>query len=293
MKKYLIVVSILFFATSCQKNQAEVPVSPTKVFVTVSGTSDCVPKDVAPGSPVTMECELGLKDNQGGYYHLNLKNIQTNSSSGKNIEVSGNLTPSRGKYVNIKGTIDVLNIKDLAGDFETYSSTAYGFSVKYPNSFVSVGAKPDSVRNIVNTSACVTHSLFGTDDFFECLVYKETNSDKTNLSSAAVSFTILKAKNTKAKCLVFSKSDVENVKQRVAQIINGVSFATAQTSGAAAGNIYESHVYRTFLNNFCLEISGGIHSVNAANYDPPHQEFDSVKVWNDLEEVIGTFFLQK
>ncbi|MCK9360889.1 hypothetical protein M0Q28_01530 [Patescibacteria group bacterium] len=70
---------------------------------------------------------------------------------------------------------------------------------------------------------------------------------------------------------------------------NGITFRFATTTEAAAGNIYESALYRTTYQSRCYEIALVIHTGNAGNYDPPVAEFDRSLAMEPLEEIFRTF----
>jgi len=71
--------------------------------------------------------------------------------------------------------------------------------------------------------------------------------------------------------------------------INGVTFTGYETAGVAAGNIYDSHVYRTSYGGACYEISLVVHVGNAGNYDPPVREFDEAQAFDRLMPILRSF----
>lgn len=91
--------------------------------ITISGEIACLPKKGT--GPQTMECAIGLKDQEGRYYGLkNLSQIDPDykfSAGGKQVEVSGILNteqstgPDGNKYDTV-GTIEVSSIIDLSPD---------------------------------------------------------------------------------------------------------------------------------------------------------------------------------
>ncbi len=70
---------------------------------------------------------------------------------------------------------------------------------------------------------------------------------------------------------------------------NGITFRYATTVEPAAGNIYESALYRTVYQSRCYEIALVVHTGNALNYDPPVAEFDRSLAIRPLEEIFRTF----
>jgi hypothetical protein len=72
--------------------------------------------------------------------------------------------------------------------------------------------------------------------------------------------------------------------------INGTSFAVFNSTGGAAGNIYEERVYRALRDDTCFEIVELLHSGNISNYDPATVvEFDKGRFQGYLEAIVQTF----
>ncbi len=72
--------------------------------------------------------------------------------------------------------------------------------------------------------------------------------------------------------------------------INGVTFYQTEATGAAAGNLYESKVYRTLRNNLCLELNATLHTSNISNYPKGTvSEVDKTAVWSKLDSIIQSF----
>ncbi len=70
--------------------------------------------------------------------------------------------------------------------------------------------------------------------------------------------------------------------------INGVTYTKLESSGAGAGNLYETTSYRTVHNGQCYAIEYTIHSSNIANYPTESgiTAFDKAKVQNALESIV-------
>jgi hypothetical protein len=88
-------------------------------------------------------------------------------------------------------------------------------------------------------------------------------------------------------CVDFSSE--ENVRKGSGIRSDGINFSYGTTVEAAAGNIYESALYRTTFQSRCYEIALVIHTGNAGNYDPPVAEFDRSLALEPLEEILRTF----
>lgn len=109
----------------------------------------------------------------------------------------------------------------------------------------------------------------------------------TNFGDAAFSVSVGTATNL-SQCLSLNAPNTEGFK--TTQNINGVSFSKAESTEPAAGNIYESHIYRALRNNLCFELQETIHTGNIANYDPGTvSEVNKDAIWTKLDEVLNTF----
>ncbi len=99
---------------------------------------------------------------------------------------------------------------------------------------------------------------------------------------------------TAAECLV-SQRDGKSLMSNAPVIINGQGFYKDQTTGAAAGNIYSSTLYRTWQNSLCLEMVLTIHTGNIANYPTESKvaEVDQTKPMAVLEQIMQTFKFTK
>jgi hypothetical protein len=76
------------------------------------------------------------------------------------------------------------------------------------------------------------------------------------------------------------------------QYINGAIFYKQESKEAAAGNIYDSRMFRIYDNGNCIELQETVHTGNIANYENDVKEVDSRKVWEELDKVLYTFRFQ-
>ena len=75
--------------------------------------------------------------------------------------------------------------------------------------------------------------------------------------------------------------------------INGVSFTKSESSGVAAGNIYEQTYYRAAHNETCYEIIYFVHYGNIGNYDPGTiKEFDHTALIQKFDQILSTLVLE-
>lgn len=74
--------------------------------------------------------------------------------------------------------------------------------------------------------------------------------------------------------------------------IHGILFEMTTATDVAAGNIYDSRIYRTLQDKRCYEITETVHTGNIRNYDPGAVvEFDKEKAYSELEKILQTFTL--
>lgn len=109
----------------------------------------------------------------------------------------------------------------------------------------------------------------------------------TNFVDAAFSVSVGTA-TTLNQCLALNAANTAGFK--TTQNINGVTYSKAETSEPAAGNLYESRIYRTLRSNLCFELQETIHTGNIANYEPGAvTEVNKNLAWDRLDEVLNTF----
>ncbi len=73
--------------------------------------------------------------------------------------------------------------------------------------------------------------------------------------------------------------------------INGTAFTVFHSSGAGAGNFYETTSYRTLHAGGCWAIEYTIHSTQIGNYPASYglQPFNKTNVTDLLDRIVGTF----
>src|SRR5579872_443279 len=73
-------------------------------------------------------------------------------------------------------------------------------------------------------------------------------------------------------------------------MINGLNFYSATGNGDAAGNIYETHAYRIWHNQSCIELTETLHTGNISNYpEGTVKEVDHNQIFNRLDQVLNSF----
>ncbi len=120
---------------------------------------------------------------------------------------------------------------------------------------------------------------------------------QSNFNGAYVLISASQDSEDKVTCTEFT--DIPNMNTPLENVeINGVVFATAHISDAAAGNRYDSTLYRTLYKTSsgkskCFELAATIHTGNIQNYDPPVAEFDKSTALTILQQIISSFkFIQ-
>ena len=72
--------------------------------------------------------------------------------------------------------------------------------------------------------------------------------------------------------------------------IGGQEFTAFTATGAGAGNLYESKIFRTYQNGACFEIVEMLHSGNIGNYTPGTvTQFDKAKYLGILDSIVSTY----
>lgn len=111
--------------------------------------------------------------------------------------------------------------------------------------------------------------------------------EKTNFAGAWLAFDFDQGKSEKT---CYGKVDSPLTPTDETVEINGATYHVDRPSGgAAAGNLYESTVYRLMTEDGCFEIVETLHTTNVANYDPGTvTEFDKTKVETIFDEILAT-----
>jgi len=115
----------------------------------------------------------------------------------------------------------------------------------------------------------------------------------TNFGDAAFAVSAVPATSL-ASCLqLFPPENGDGFKTKTA--IGGIDFYQTNSTGAAAGNIYRSTVYRAFIRNTtCLELSEVIHTSNIGNYPPGAvTEVDTAPIQEQLDAIRESFRLTR
>lgn len=77
-------------------------------------------------------------------------------------------------------------------------------------------------------------------------------------------------------------------------LVGSTTYSVATSTGAAAGNIYEEHVYAVEGSKPCTAVRYLVHSTNIANYDPGTvSEFDRPALLNAFDAIRDSLVLSQ
>jgi hypothetical protein len=161
---------------------------------------------------------------------------------------------------------------------ETFINTEKTFQVTYLNSY-SVNGSQTNQSNYFNKNGTtivtinIPQSTFPNTNFVEDYL---TIAEGKNLAAA--------------DCDKYLSSSGKVVKLDKTEKINGNAFSKAEFSGAAAGNFYETKLYRIFHDKTCYEISLTLHTGNIGNYPTGSViEVNKDEAWFKLDLILQTF----
>lgn len=161
---------------------------------------------------------------------------------------------------------------EINPNWSQYQDSQDGFSIAFPPDYLLTQNTEVPASDISLGVPIATINL--PDNYFE----------GTNLGEASLTIRIGTSSVDLASCVASSQYFFRQ------QQINGENFAQYNFVGAAAGNIYDSVLYRNAHENKCYEIEILMHSGNIANYTPGTvKEFNRDEILDDLERVANTF----
>lgn len=133
----------------------------------------------------------------------------------------------------------------------------WGYSIAYPRDFE---ATPYSVFSSLRMSG-----LNSTQGWKIAFPRDAFADKKTNFSEAWMMIDF-DASLAGEQC--FEGSSELNTTALPDETINGATYKVFTVVGAAAGNTYDSKIYRAMVNSVCVEVSQTLHTGNIGNYDP-------------------------
>jgi hypothetical protein len=159
---------------------------------------------------------------------------------------------------------------------QTYKNSTYGFEFNYPE------------------DAFFKTSNYGLlQDKVVELGISQNDYANTNFGDAAFSVSASYAKSLE-NCLAMNAPESGD-DFKIEKQINGISFHMTKSTGAGAGNIYDSTIYRTLVGNqTCIELNETIHTSNIGNYPAGTiTEVNKAEVQSNLDRILNTFKFSK
>jgi hypothetical protein len=165
-----------------------------------------------------------------------------------------------------------------------YQYFPYGISFEIPEGWGF--AKADAPYNEF------ADSTKGEDSFVRLQLPKETYPG-TNFGNADLGLSAVYVASLE-ECLAYPGSDSQSVFDiKQSTVLSGITYYTSTSTGAAAGNIYDSKNYRTYQNQFCFSAAETLHTSNIGNYDPGTvTAVDEDAVWARLDAILQTVKFQ-
>jgi hypothetical protein len=159
----------------------------------------------------------------------------------------------------------------------THQDRDLGFLIKYPV----------SAQSATSTSA---QYLKGAEKLVASFTLPASVEEGTNLIEAGVYVGVATITKATAACL----EPGETEKAVSTRLLHDSIFKVFTSTGAAAGNIYETTSYRTIRNGNCFEIIAVIHYGNIGSYPPGQvEQFDVKNVSSILDRMVESFRFTK
>ncbi len=155
-----------------------------------------------------------------------------------------------------------------SGDMQHYTHATYNFYFDYPKEFQ---FNTPQIRFL-------DESLVG-------LALPRESYPNTNFSEGLVAVSSV-LNSTDAQCFVNPETKAALTKS---ETINGIRWYTDVIGGVGAGNIYNTHLYRTMNDGSCFEIAETVHTGNIGNYPEGITKVSEDDVFTRLHMVIKTF----
>ncbi len=156
---------------------------------------------------------------------------------------------------------------------QVYTNSTYGFKFSYPK-----------------TMKFATPSYASLQDKIVEIQIGKDNYPGTNFGDGTFSVSAQSAKS-RAECLALTPPENgDGFKTKTA--INGTDFYMTKSTGAGAGNFYESTIYRTVrdIGGACIEIMETIHTTNIGNYpEGTVTEVNKTEIQHKLDQILNSF----
>ena len=164
------------------------------------------------------------------------------------------------------------------------NNTAGGFSIAYPLDFDT----QDNYSTAPSTDWRLNASASGIKYF--TLTVPRAFEPQTNFVDATLTVGASGNAAAIAQCLTPDPSGGPATATSSATI-NGIGFTVFNSTGAGAGNYYETTSYRTLHAGKCYAVEYTIHSGQIANYPASYglQPFNEKQINSVMQNIVGTF----
>jgi hypothetical protein len=169
--------------------------------------------------------------------------------------------------------------------FNTFTDLDNQFDFKYPKAYL-----------LGPTDGSGSQNYFGRTGETEAVVILPGDLfPKTNFAESYVTVAQDSTVKNAEDCKKFSNGGAQMAADKSQANSLGINFSSAEFSGAAAGNQYETRLYRIFHAGTCFEISTTLHTTNIGNYPPGSvEEVDKQSAWAKLVQILNSFkFIDK
>lgn len=164
------------------------------------------------------------------------------------------------------------------GSFDKSGATYSGYSLKYPRDFDTFSGEQANGNFVGKPSVKLS---FPRDAYA---------SPKTNYGEAYMTVSVDDAKDAVKTC--YDNPDTSSAEKTLQNVVTiaGIGFHRAEVHEAAAGNRYDSRVFRVLRGSRCYEAVLTVHTGAIGNYDPGTvAEFDKEKAYSILQKMLATF----
>lgn len=160
---------------------------------------------------------------------------------------------------------------NTAEQMQTYHNSSYGIEFQYP----------ETMQFVTSTYAMLDNKVAE-------LQIPQTDYPNTNFGDAAFSVSTVSATSLDQCLKMNAPENGDGFKTQTN--VNGRTFYMTKSSGAAAGNRYDSTVYRTLVNQTCYELLETIHTSAIENYPAGTvSSVDPTPIQAKLDSVLNTF----
>ncbi len=164
------------------------------------------------------------------------------------------------------------------GSFDKSGKAYEGFTVKYPRDFDEHHGT-DVGGNFIGKPS--VRLAFPQDSYM---------TPKTNFGEAYMTVSVDDGKDAVKTC--YANPDMSAADRTLPTVVTvgGIDFRRGDVAEAAAGNRYDSRVYRALRGSRCYEVVLTVHTGAIGNYDPGTvAEFDKENAFSVLQKMLNTF----